>query len=72
LMVEVPGTQEKAAIATDRIEMNPAVILGKPVVSGTRIPVEFILRRLSEGATEADLLDAYPRLTVENIRVVLA
>jgi len=52
---------------TDRIEVNPKVMLGKPVVRGTRIPVELILRKLSEGATEDDLLDAYPRLKVEDI-----
>lgn len=57
---------------TDRIEINPQVMLGKPVIRGTRIPVELILRKLSEGATEADLLDAYPRLTVEDIRAALA
>jgi len=56
----------------DRIEINPQVMLGKPVIRGTRIPVELILRKLSEGATEADLLDAYPRLTVEDIRAALA
>ena len=49
-------------MTTDRIEINPAVMLGKPVIRGTHIPVELILRKLSEGATEADLLDAYPRL----------
>jgi uncharacterized protein (DUF433 family) len=57
---------------TDRIEINPAVMLGKPVIRGTRIPVELILRKLSEGATEADLLDAYPRLTPADIRAALA
>jgi uncharacterized protein (DUF433 family) len=56
---------------TDRIEFNPAILQGKPVVRGTRIPVEGILRKLSEGATEADLLDAYPRLTREDIQAVL-
>ena len=56
----------------DRIEINPAVMLGKPVIMGTRIPVELIIRKLSEGATEADLLDAYPRLTREDIRAALA
>ncbi len=56
----------------DRIEIDPAVMLGKPVIGGTRIPVELILRKLSEGASEADLLDAYPRLTVEDIRAGLA
>ena len=53
---------------TDRIEINPQVMLGKPVIRGTRIPVELILRKLSEGATEADLLDAYPRLCREDIQ----
>jgi uncharacterized protein (DUF433 family) len=57
---------------TDRIEINPEVMLGKPVIRGTRIPVELILRKLSEGATEADLLDAYPRLTPADIRAALA
>ena len=59
-------------MATDRIEINPAVMLGKPVIRGTRIPVELIIRKLSEGATEADLLDAYPRLTREDIHAALA
>lgn len=57
---------------TERIEINPKVMLGKPVIKGTRIPVELILRKLSEGASEADLLDAYPRLTPEDIRAALA
>ena len=56
---------------TDRIEINPRVMLGKPVIRGTRIPVELILRKLSEGASEADLLDAYPRLTQEDIRAAM-
>ena len=56
---------------TDRIEINPKVMQGKPVVRGTRIPVELILRKLSEGATEADLLDAYPRLTREDLQAAM-
>jgi uncharacterized protein (DUF433 family) len=56
----------------DRIEINPAVMVGKPVIRGTRIPVELLLRKLSEGATEAELLEGYPRLTVEDIRAALA
>ena len=43
---------------TDRIEINPKVMMGKPVIRGSRIPVELILRKLSEGATADDLLDA--------------
>jgi uncharacterized protein (DUF433 family) len=58
-------------IVTDRIELNPKVMLGKPVIRGTRIPVELILRKLSEGATEDDLLDAYPRLTRADIQAAI-
>ncbi len=47
----------------ERIEINSEIMLGKPVIRGTRIPVELIIRKLSQGASEADLLDAYPRLT---------
>ena len=56
---------------TDRVEINPRVMLGKPVIRGTRIPVELILRKLSEGASEADLLDAYPRLAREDIHAAM-
>jgi len=59
-------------IQADRIEINPNVMLGKPVIRDTRITVELILRKLSEGATEADILDAYPKLTAEDIRAALA
>jgi uncharacterized protein (DUF433 family) len=56
----------------NRIEMNPKVMLGKPVIRGTRVPVELILRKLSEGATDAEVIDAYPRLTQEDIRAAIA
>ena len=56
---------------TDRIEINPKIMLGKPVIRGTRIPVELILRKISEGATETDLLDAYPSLAPEDIRAAI-
>jgi uncharacterized protein (DUF433 family) len=62
----------RSNIYTERIEIDPGVMLGKPVIRGTRIPVELLVRKLSEGATEADLLDAYPRLTLEDIRAALA
>lgn len=57
---------------TDRIEINPRVMMGKPVVRGTRITVELLLRKISEGATESDLMDAYPRLQREDIRAAVA
>jgi len=55
-----------------RIHADPRVLCGKPVVRGTRISVELILRKLSEGATVDDLIDAYPHLTVEDIRASVA
>jgi uncharacterized protein (DUF433 family) len=57
--------------ANNRITIDAAVMLGKPVIQGTRIPVELILRKLGEGATEPDLLDAYPNLTREDIRAAM-
>ena len=45
--------------------------MGKPIIRGTRITIELILRKLGEGATEIDLLDAYPRLTREDIQAAM-
>jgi uncharacterized protein (DUF433 family) len=59
-------------MSTNRIEINPKVMLGKPVIRNTRIPVELLIRKLSEGATEDELLDAYPRLTIDDIKAALA
>jgi uncharacterized protein (DUF433 family) len=57
---------------TTRIETNPAVMMGKPVIRGTRITVELLLRKLAEGATEAELLKDYPHLKSEDIRAAIA
>ena len=46
-------------------------MLGKPVIRGTRIPVELLLRKLSEGASEGDLLEAYPGLTRDDIHAAM-
>ncbi len=56
---------------TDRIEVNRRIMLGKPVIKGTRVTVELILRKLSEGGTETEILDAYPRLTHDDIRAAI-
>ena len=56
------------SLTADRIEINPRVMMGKPVIRGTRITVELLLRKISEGASEDTLLDAYPRLRREDIR----
>jgi uncharacterized protein (DUF433 family) len=53
---------------TDRIGINPRIMLGKAVIRGTRIPVVLILRKLSGHASEADLLFAYPSLRREGIQ----
>jgi uncharacterized protein (DUF433 family) len=58
--------------ATDRISISPEVMLGKPVIRGTRVTVELILRKMGEGATEAELLDAYPQLSKEDIQAAMA
>jgi uncharacterized protein (DUF433 family) len=55
----------------DRIEINPKIMLGKPVIRGTRIPVELIVRKLAEGADEKGLLQAYPRLAAADIQAAL-
>ncbi len=57
---------------TDRIEINPAIMQGKPVIRGTRITVELILRKVSEGADEAAVLEAYPHLTRADIQAAMA
>ncbi|HKV23840.1 MAG TPA: DUF433 domain-containing protein [Candidatus Acidoferrum sp.] len=59
-------------MTTERIETDPAVMQGKPVIRGTRITVELILRKLAEGATEADLLEDYPHLATQDIRAAIA
>ena len=59
-------------MTTERIEINPGVMLGKPVIRGTRITVELILRKLAEGETESELIEDYPHLTPEDIRAAIA
>jgi len=55
----------------ERIEVNPKVLLGKPVIRGTRIAVELIVDLLAEGWTQEQILDNYPRLTREDILAAL-
>jgi uncharacterized protein (DUF433 family) len=51
----------------ERITVNPQVMVGKPVIEGTRITVEFILRQLAQGVTVKDILINYPHLKKEDI-----
>lgn len=54
------------------VESDPSVMMGKPVVAGTRITVEGILERLSAGETVEQVVDAHPRLTREAVLAALA
>lgn len=56
---------------TPLITSDPAVMLGKPVVAGTRITVELILRKLGAGESVEQLLDSHPRLTREAVLAAL-
>lgn len=56
----------------DYIHSDENVLLGKPVIKGTRLSIEFLLERLADGWTEQDLLDNYPRLTKEALQAVFA
>ncbi len=56
----------------DHIEWNPKVMVGKPVIRGTRITVELILERLGDGWSEEELLASFPHLQREHIRAAQA
>jgi uncharacterized protein (DUF433 family) len=56
----------------DFIEAKPDVMLGKPVIKGTRLTVEYILKKLSEGATLEDLAEGYPALSKESILAAIS
>ena len=59
-------------ILSNRIALDPAVMVGKPVIRGTRIPVELILKMLAQGVTEEEILREYPRLQSQDVRAALA
>ena len=56
----------------DRIVLDPKIMVGKPIIKGTRITVELIVGDLAEGATIEDILESYPHLTKEDIYAALA
>jgi uncharacterized protein (DUF433 family) len=55
----------------ERITINPKVMVGKPVIRGTRLTVEYILNLLAHGATVVEILEEYEGLTQEDIRACL-
>ena len=55
-----------------RITLDPKVMMGKPVIKGTRITVEHIMRLLAGGHSEAEITDAHPHITQDDIRAACA
>lgn len=56
----------------ERITIDPAILVGKPVIRGTRLAVEFILELLAAGWTQEQILANYPGVTLDDIRACLA
>jgi uncharacterized protein (DUF433 family) len=59
-------------MTNERIERNPEIMGGKPVIRGTRIPAELVLRKLGAGMSIEAILADHPRLTPEDIRAAQA
>ena len=59
-------------MAHERIEINPEIMAGKPVIRGTRVPVELILRKFGGGISAAAILADHPKLTLDDIRAAQA
>jgi uncharacterized protein (DUF433 family) len=55
----------------EHISIDPTVMLGKPTIHGTRITVELILRKMAEGATTEDLIEAHPQLSADSIHAAM-
>lgn len=63
--------KDKGMRLQQRISVSPEVLRGKPVIKNTRISVELILKKLSQGASTDDLLASYPRLVKEDVYAAL-
>lgn len=55
----------------ERIQVNPKIMVGKPIIKGTRIPVELLVQMVAQGISEAEILEEYPRLELVDLRVAL-
>ena len=56
----------------DRITTDPKVLVGKPVIKGSRIAVELVIDLLSKGWSQEQIIDSYPNITIDDIRACLA
>src|SRR5438093_7619038 len=64
--------RENHAMIHERISVDPKIMFGKPVIKGTRITVELILRKLAEGMTDEQIRTHHPQLTIEDVRAATA
>lgn len=55
----------------DHIVSDPGILFGKPVIKGTRVPVDIIFEKIAGGYSFQDLINAYPRITVQDIQACL-
>lgn len=72
MTVLIDWTWEPTQMPEAMIISDPKIMMGKPVVRGTRITVELILEKLAAGESEDQILASHPRLTVEGIRAAIA
>ncbi len=63
--------RHKAKKGNGRIVVDERIMVGKPIINGTRITVESIIKRLAEGFTTKELLEEYPRLKEEDVKAAL-
>lgn len=68
----VPKLVKENAVQHERIEINPDVMYGKPVIRGTRVPVELVFRKLGAGIPAETILADHPRLTLDDIHAARA
>jgi uncharacterized protein (DUF433 family) len=68
----MPIDTRSQAMPHERVEINPEIMGGKPVIRGTRIPVELVLRKLGAGMTPDVIIRDHPRLTPDDIRAAQA
>lgn len=54
-----------------RIVINPKIMVGKPIIKGTRIPVDVLVRQIAQGMTKKEILEDYPQLKEEDIKAAL-
>ncbi|MBI5794005.1 DUF433 domain-containing protein [Candidatus Uhrbacteria bacterium] len=56
----------------ERIEVNPNIMAGKPVIRGTRIPVSVVLNLLAHGYTPSRVIEAYPQITTQDVQAAMS